>query len=331
MTRRSRHVEFIEYVERNFSKLQVAAIRAREAVETIVRDAGIPFHLVEGRVKSIESLRDKLIRKDYENPRREVTDIIGVRVITFFPDHVDKVVGALKEAVKVVGKFSTDKRSSLGLRQFGYRSVHLIVCLPPSRARSPEFAKLGSKRFEVQVRSILEHAWAEIEHGVVYKSGIEYFDKDLRNFSALAGALEILDNQFLSLRERKHEIIGSHIETYKQGLELGRRVDVARLESLMRWKFPDGRKFREGEGGVCVRALKAIRLSTAKEILKALRTKGLASRVKAYAVTAGILPVQVSHLAIVILLTTLRNRKILREHFPSVLMDPGIARYALKD
>jgi hypothetical protein len=67
---------------------------------------------------------------------------------------------------------------------------------PPGvhRGRGDEF--LRKRWFEIQVRSLLEHAWAEIEHEIVYKSGITQPDAVRRRFAALAGSLELFDSEF---------------------------------------------------------------------------------------------------------------------------------------
>jgi ppGpp synthetase/RelA/SpoT-type nucleotidyltranferase len=73
----------------------------------------------------------------------------------------------------------------------------MIVRLKGPRSKPPEFAFARGKWFEIQVRSILEHAWAEIEHEVVYKSGMEFPGQFKRRFAAIAGLLEMIDKDFL--------------------------------------------------------------------------------------------------------------------------------------
>src|SRR5439155_19155749 len=94
---------------------------------------------------------------------------------------------------------SIDKRTELGLKEFGYQSVHVIARVRSSSPNLGWFREVGPDWFEIQVRSILQHSWAEIEHEVVYKSGVAYPQSFKRAFSALAGTLEILDKQFESL------------------------------------------------------------------------------------------------------------------------------------
>jgi ppGpp synthetase/RelA/SpoT-type nucleotidyltranferase len=136
-----------------------------------------------------------------------MTDLIGVRVITYYRDAVDPIVARLQQVFEINANESTDKRLALGLRNFGYRSVHLIARLKPSQVLTPSHQLLQKRWFEIQVRSILEHAWAEIEHEIVYKSGVAQPDAILRRFAALAGTLELLDGEFLALREMRNDLI----------------------------------------------------------------------------------------------------------------------------
>src|SRR5579862_8510120 len=184
-------LRFLKEYETTYRKCCDVATGLEATIERLVRDTGREIHLVVGRAKELDSLRGKLRRKQYPNPRDQVTDLIGIRVITYYRDDVDPIVQILKAKLRIDRKNSVDKRKVLDLRSFGYRSVHLIGYLDAkSMAYVPK--ELDGHRFEIQVRSVLEHAWAEIEHEIVYKSGINYSEPVLRMFAALAGTLELL-------------------------------------------------------------------------------------------------------------------------------------------
>jgi hypothetical protein len=119
------------------------------------------------------------------------------------------------------------KRVELGLHDFGYRSVHLIAKLKQGQVLSGQYQPLRDNWFEIQIRSILEHAWAEIEHEVVYKSGVDFPDEVKRRFARLAGSLELLDNEFLALREARESLIERYCAIYAQKGEQRRPAIVA--------------------------------------------------------------------------------------------------------
>jgi ppGpp synthetase/RelA/SpoT-type nucleotidyltranferase len=110
-----------------------------------------------------------------------------------------------------------DKRKTLSPNVFGYLSVHYVVSFDKNRLKKKAFADYKDIRFEIQIRSILQHAWAEIEHDLGYKSEIEVPDEIRRKFSRLAGLLEIADSEFISLRDISKNY-ALDVETVEKGL-----------------------------------------------------------------------------------------------------------------
>ena len=159
-------------------------------------------HSVTGRTKDEESLRKKLSRPGEKYATlSDVTDICGVRIVTYFAEEVDKVAALIEKEFDIDRRNSVDKRKALDPDRFGYLSVHYIAKFNASRLELGEYAAYKECVAEIQIRSILQHAWAEIEHDLGYKSeaGVP---RDLqRQFSRLAGLLEIADDGFTSLRK----------------------------------------------------------------------------------------------------------------------------------
>jgi ppGpp synthetase/RelA/SpoT-type nucleotidyltranferase len=315
---------FIAFYYQNYPNLSKATEDAKKLVESIVLALGIEIHAVSARAKDGNSLREKLLRKPYTEPKQQLTDLIGVRVVTYYGDDVDKVARALQNELEIDAQNSVDRRTMLGLRSFGYRSVHLIARLKGGRARSPEFTSLRNQCFEIQVRSILEHAWAEIEHTIVYKSGIAYSDDDLRMFAALAGAMEILDKQFLQLRERKQFLVDRYLESYSNGKGLEDKLDVARLIALLTFKFPDGSHFPPGTERSCLIALQKGGIRTVNQLARAMQAKAFITEVRKYSVSHQIASSQVSFLALVIIIVLLTKPNVAVELFPNMFSDPGL-------
>ena len=125
------------------------------------------------------------------NNWNEITDLASVRVITYYATDVDKVSEILESEFDVDKEHSIDKRTSLETDRFGYCSVHHVVSMSPSRLALREcYAYAGMKR-EIQIRTALQHAWAEIEHDIGYKSEITIPKEMRRSSSRIAGLLEI--------------------------------------------------------------------------------------------------------------------------------------------
>ena len=153
-------------------------------------EAGLLLAGLESRVKTESSLAGKLELKGQKyKSLADITDIIGLRIITFYIDDVDKVASAVERLFTVDWENSVDKRKIHEIDSFGYLSLHYIC----SR---PDFPY----RFEIQMRTVLQHAWANMNHDTGYKSGVEVPKRYLRNLSRLAGMLELVDEQFSLIR-----------------------------------------------------------------------------------------------------------------------------------
>ena len=159
-------------------------------VRALLDEAGIVVASVESRIKEEGSLAGKLELKGTKYASiADITDIFGMRIITFYTDDVDKVASAVDRLFEVDWENSVDKRKLLEVDSFGYLSLHYIC-------RDPEFPF----RFEVQMRTILQHAWANMNHDTGYKSGVEVPTGYLRDMNRLAGMLELVDEQFSRIR-----------------------------------------------------------------------------------------------------------------------------------
>ena len=185
------HIQSIldEY-RRDLPLFQEAAGTVMSQIKSTLADAGVIVAAVESRVKAYDSLYGKLELKGHKyRSLADITDILGLRVITFYIDDVDKVASAIERLYEVDWENSVDKRKLLEIDTFGYLSLHYIC-----------FLKGTPYRFEVQMRTVLQHAWANMNHDTGYKSGVEVPKEYLRNLNRLAGMLELADEQFSKIR-----------------------------------------------------------------------------------------------------------------------------------
>ena len=170
-----------------FEKMQAEVNRTlREALER----NGMEVTAVESRIKTEESLKGKLALKGSKYATlSDITDILGARIITFYTDDVDRIAAMSEQLFEIDWTNSVDKRRLHQLDSFGYNSLHYICRLPGYEYR-----------FELQLRTTLQHAWAAINHDTGYKSGVEIPREYMRRMNRLAGMLEMVDDEFSRIR-----------------------------------------------------------------------------------------------------------------------------------
>ena len=172
-----------------------------EKLQDFFAGAGLLVAGLEGRIKTQKSLSGKLqIKGGKYRDIMDVTDIVGFRIITFYIDDVDKVASVLERLFEIDWEHSIDKRKVHETDSFGYLSLHYICRIPEKLVSDPELPALNQIPFEVQIRTVLQHAWANMNHDTGYKSGVEIPLVYRRNMSRLAGMLELVDDEFSRIR-----------------------------------------------------------------------------------------------------------------------------------
>ena len=192
--------------------------QAYNKVKKALDEQGIYVTAIEHRVKSESSLAGKLLLKGAKyHSINDITDLVGFRIITFYSDDVDKVAIIAKKMFEIDWKESVDKRKLHELNSFGYNSLHYICRL---RTKDPV---LKNVRFELQMRTALQHVWSTIEHDTGYKGNVKILDEHRRQFSRLAGMLELIDDEFSRLRNE----ITEYRRNVQSLVQSGKLDDVA--------------------------------------------------------------------------------------------------------
>lgn len=172
----------------------------------------VNYHYIYSRVKEKNSLEKKIDTKAGKySIIDDITDVVGCRIISYFEDDVEKIVTIIKKEFDIDEENSINKKSMLESDKFGYLSYHLICKISERRLLLPEYKKYKDIKFEIQIRSILQHAWAEIEHDIGYKSSLGIPKELRRKFSRIAGLLETADENFCEIKKA--------IEIYQEKIE----------------------------------------------------------------------------------------------------------------
>jgi len=197
----------IEWYTKKQPFYQQLALRLEDDIVNILEASNVDYYNIEYREKSIESFTNKIDRFstiDYE----KIQDLAAVRIITYVKDDMSKIEKIIEENFLVDKNRSKNKAEILGTDKVGYQSIHYITKYTPERTQLTEYKQFENIEFEIQIRTILQHAWAEIEHDRNYKfSGV--LPKEIqRELNLLAGSLELTDNHF--------QRISTMIDDYKE-------------------------------------------------------------------------------------------------------------------
>ena len=190
-----------QYRERLPLYQRLAAL-ADEAVRKALKEQHVTVTVMEHRVKTENSLAGKLELKGAKyHTLDDVTDIVGMRIVTFYSADVDKVAAIINELFVVDWSNSVDKRKLHRLDSFGYNSLHYICRLRQSVGTGEEPVGLYQLPFEIQMRTALQHVWSTLDHDTAYKDGgVKIPNEYRRQFNRLAGMLELIDEEFSRLR-----------------------------------------------------------------------------------------------------------------------------------
>jgi GTP pyrophosphokinase len=190
----------MEFDSRKMVLAELAA-KVQDLLKQLLTERGLHVHEVNARLKDRASLENKIRRHDPPyGSLGEITDLVGTRVITLFADDVDRVADVVESEFKIDLPNSVDKRATIEPDRFGYLSLHYVGAISNSRILLPEWGRFADLKFEIQIRSILQHAWAEIEHDLGYHVEQAVPAPVRRRFSRLAGLLEVADSEFRGLR-----------------------------------------------------------------------------------------------------------------------------------
>ncbi len=205
----------LEQYHKRLQKLEALEQQVLRMLEELFREQDISLNAFEHRTKTEQSLIDKLKRKGQKyQDICQITDLVGFRLVTFFTDEVDRVAAFISQLFRIDWKNSVDKRKRHMVNSFGYSSLHYICYL-----REGELANIP---FEIQMRTALQHVWSAIEHDIGYKSHLRLPAEYERQFSRLAGMLELADVEFSRLRTTMNK--------YRMGIQ--QLVESGHLEEV---------------------------------------------------------------------------------------------------
>lgn len=241
-----------KWYEENRTRYASLATKVENIIRENLEQDNIQYHSITSRGKDVESFSRKAESEKYSEPVKEIKDMAGVRVITYLESDVQKVADIIEKLFDIDKENSVDQSQLLGSDRLGYRSVHYVAKFDRARSRVPEYAVYKNLPFEIQIRSILQHAWAEIEHDRNYKFTGKLPTELERRFYLISGMLECADREFVSIADEIDKYKESVVEELGKG-ELDIEINTASLKEYLSNKFKklieQGRLSKEFGGG----------------------------------------------------------------------------------
>ncbi len=189
-------------------------------IERCIKETRIPIVSIEGRTKTPDSFLRKIEQKGYTYPLYQNKDFTGIRIVTFYQDDASKVSDMIYEEFTIDSDHSMDKLYQLDVDEFGYRCIHLVVALKEPRKSLAEWKKYADLWAEIQIRSILQHAWASLSRRIYYKRASQAPPELARKLFRLSALLELADEEFISIRDQEMEMIKKSIRSTLSGVNV---------------------------------------------------------------------------------------------------------------
>ncbi len=186
-----------------FKKYDAAARRVSRRLQRLITKKGIKA-TVKYRVKSFESYFDKVLRLRSDHKSRALlTDMIGFRITCRYLADLEEAERVIRTCFRVIEV--ERKGTEHSFREFGYDSTHLMVDLAEElpRCMIPHARRVA----EIQLRTILQDAWAEVEHEIIYKSDDSLLNEPIkRKLASLNAILALSDVIFQEVRDYQREL-----------------------------------------------------------------------------------------------------------------------------
>ena len=208
-------------------------IKATSLIKELISETNIDIVSIESRTKEVESFDEKTSRpeKNYKDPIKEITDLCGIRIITYYTEDIYRIAELIENEFEVDPENSIDKSKINSPDKFGYLSLHYVIKLGKKRNALIEWKSYKDLKIEIQIRTILQHSWASIDHKLRYKTKGEIPSILKRKIYRLSALLELADEQFLSIKNETETLQNEIVSSIDNG-NLKIEINVLSIESF---------------------------------------------------------------------------------------------------
>jgi ppGpp synthetase/RelA/SpoT-type nucleotidyltranferase len=227
----------VQWYQRQRPLYEQLAQKVEAVVREVLDDQKVQYHSITSRPKEVDSFAAKAAKEEYTDPKKQIKDMAGVRTIAYVDSQARQIAEVVEGLFDIDPEHSGDTSVRLGVDRVGYRATaYYVARFSGDRCRLPEYHRFEGLEFEIQVRTILQHAWAEIEHDRNYKfTGVLPNDIQ-RRFAVLSGVLELADREFDAIASSIDAYAADVAEKAEKG-ELDIPINTTSLRQYMLTKF----------------------------------------------------------------------------------------------
>lgn len=226
----------------------------------------IKIHSISGRVKARDSFLEKLERKKYRDPMGDTEDLVGLRVVCLFTDDLPGLAAIIHDEFDVLTV--EDKIAGADVASFGYMSQHYVCRLRPE-FRGRRYDRIKEQKFEIQCRTLLMDAWANVSHHLAYKGESSIPQSLRKDFHALSGLLYVADRQFQALLSAAKASRDEAADALNEGRD--RPLDLSAMQAFLARRFPDREEVEARWASELVEELAAVEIKTVHQLQERVR------------------------------------------------------------
>lgn len=171
-------------------------------VKEIIGVSKLDAYQISGRVKGRNSITKKILTQKNETilSPKEIPDLIGIRIITHYSSEIPKIVKVIAQNFSILDNYDPQFILGVDPAYLGYPVHRIILELSPNRRQLIEYERYVGFKIELQICTLMQHAWEHTERGLGYLN--KPFPKEkLREFRHLAYLLELYDEELSAIRD----------------------------------------------------------------------------------------------------------------------------------
>ncbi|MDW3094620.1 MAG: hypothetical protein R8G33_02990 [Gammaproteobacteria bacterium] len=234
-------------------------------LECLLEKYDIEVSTISSRAKSLNSFCEKMYRKSYDDPFSQMGDLSGARIVFLYMDDLKRIENLIEEEFEIIEK--ENKYNEEEVEKFGYGALHYIVKIKKDQSVAI-YDDLKDIVCEIQVRTILQDAWAIVAHHLAYKQETDVPVALRRKLNALSGLFETADDQIDQLRVARQEYITAVEQDIlsEHKLSLNQDINLDNLKAYLHSRFPDREHSESDSVSALFEQLKEINYVKLKEL-----------------------------------------------------------------